>query len=183
MALTRRDVLGRAALGASSLAMARLAVPPRAASAGPVALPSPAQVRADFQRMVDLGPRLTGSEPHNRYVEWLEREFTAAGCELLPCDVYETNRWSMQRYGLDLLEGSAAGRVKVASYFPRSQETPEAGVTGPFVYGGPAPAPAINVVDSGGLQAALARYPADMASWAQGMSGPLGGRGQGPTLP
>src|SRR3954466_2454213 len=158
MALTRRDVLGRAALGASSLALARLALPPRAASAGPVALPSPAQVRADFQRMVDFGPRLTGSEPHNRYIEWLEREFTAAGCELLPCDVYETSRWSMQRYRLYLLFGGAAGGVKVPSYFPRSQETPEAGVTGPFVYGGTMPAPAINAGDAGSLQAALASY-------------------------
>ena len=178
MAVTRRDLLGRAALGASSLALARLAVPPRAASAGPVALPSPAQVRADFQRMVDFGPRLTGSEPHNRYIEWLEREFTSAGCELLPCDVYETNRWSMQRYGLDV----GGARVKVASYFPRSQETPETGVTGPFVYGGTLPAPAVNAGDAGSLQAALARYPADVASWAQGVSGTLGASAQGSIL-
>jgi len=169
-------------LGASSLAVARLGWPRVAAGAAPGGLPDAAQVRADFQRMVDFGPRLTGTDAHNRYIAWLEDEFAAAGCRLLPCDVYETTRWSMQRYGLELLEGSAAGRVKVASYFPRSQETPEAGVTGPLVYGGTAPAPAINVVDSGGLQAALARYPADMASWAQGMSGTLGGSAQGSIL-
>src|SRR3954454_14845403 len=171
---TRRRFIERAALGAGALAAGPQLWPRAAQAATPIGLPSPAQVRRDFQTMVDFGPRLTGSEPHNRYIEWLEREFAAAGCELLPCDVYETTRWSMQRYGLDLLEGGAAGRVKVASYFPRSQETPEDGVTGPLVYGGTAPAPAINVVDSGGLQAALARYPADMASWAQGMSGTLG---------
>src|SRR3954449_1605454 len=98
MDLTRRDVIGRAALGASSLAAARLAWPraaARAGSAGPVALPSPAQVRADFQRMVDFGPRLTGSEPHNRYIEWLEREFAPAGWERLPGDGYGTYRWCL----------------------------------------------------------------------------------------
>src|SRR3954469_5479599 len=180
--LTRRDLVGRAMLGASSLALTRLSWPRAAAGAAPAGLPDAAQVRADFQRMVDFGPRLTGTDAHNRYIAWLEDEFAAAGCDLLPCDVYETNRWSMQRYGLDLLEGSAAGSVKVASYFPRSQETPAAGVTGPLVYGGTAPAPAINAGDAGGMQAALARYPADMASRAQGMSGALGGSAQGSIL-
>src|SRR3954464_10375328 len=139
MALTRRDVLGRAALGASSLALARLALPPRAASAGPVALPSPAQVRKDFQTMVDFGPRLTGSEPHNRYIEWLEQEFTAAGCELLPCDVYTTDRWTVGDVRLSVLEGQGAGDVKVGAYFPRCRQTPPAGVTGPLVYAGSPP--------------------------------------------
>src|SRR3954463_5958625 len=117
MALTRRDVLGRAALGASSLALARLALPPRAASAGPIGLPSPARVRADFQRMVDFGPRLTGSEPHNRFLGWLQQEFTAAGCTLLPSDGLETNRWEVGSFGLDVLDGPGAGPVKIATYF------------------------------------------------------------------
>src|SRR5204862_4700709 len=101
--LTRRDLVGRAMLGASSLALARLSWPRVAAGAASAGLPDAAQVRADFQRMVDFGPRLTGTDAHNRYIAWLEDEFAAAGCHLLPCDVYETNRWSMQRYGLELL--------------------------------------------------------------------------------
>src|SRR3954447_8164051 len=177
--LTRRDLVGRAMLGASSLALARLSWPRAAAGAAPAGLPDAAQVRADFQRMVDFGPRLTGTDAHNRYIAWLEDEFAAAGCDLLPCDVYETTRWSMQRYGLELLEGSAAGRVKVASYFPRSQETPEGGVTGPFVYGGTLPAPPFTAGGAEALQAAVARYPADVASWAQAVSGSLGASTQG----
>src|SRR4051812_901500 len=179
--LTRRGLLGRAALGASSLGLAGLALPRGIAAAAPAGLPSPAQVRADFQRMVDFGPRLTGTEAHNRYIEWLEREFAAAGCELLPCDVYETNRWSMQSHGLDLLEGTP-GPGKVASYFPRSQETPAGGVTGPLVYGGTAPAPSVNGADAAAFQAGLARWPADMATWAQGLSGSLGGSAQGSVM-
>src|SRR4051794_41837763 len=90
--------------------------------------------------MIDFGPRLTGNRAHSRFIEWLEREFTGAGLKLLPCDVYETSRWEVGRFGLDVLDGDTAGPVKVATYFPRSKETPPAGGTGPLVYGGGAPA-------------------------------------------
>ncbi|MCW2990822.1 MAG: hypothetical protein JWM73_1416, partial [Solirubrobacterales bacterium] len=184
--LTRRRLLGRAAQGAGSLALASQVWPrlagAAAASGAPIGLPSPAQVRADFQTMVDFGPRLTGSDAHNRFIEWLEREFTAAGCELLPCDVYETSRWEAERFALDVLDGAAPGPVKVATYFPRSKETPAAGVTGPLVYGGTLPAPSINGPDPAAFQAGLARYPADIASWAQALPGTLGGSPQGSVL-
>ncbi len=137
-------------------------------------LPTPAQVRADIQRMVDFGPRLTGSDPHNRFVAWLEQEFTAAGYHLLPCDVFQTSRWLEQSFGLELLEGPGAGPAKVAAYFPRSQQTPPGGVTGPLVYGGVAPALSLNGTDTGALVAALERYPSDMATWAQGVAGLAG---------
>src|SRR5436309_8569366 len=111
----RRLVGGAAAMGLSSaLATSQLSrLASALASSGTTPLPSPAQVRADFQRMVDFGPRLTGSDSHNRYVEWLEQEFVNAGLQLIPCDVYQTERWSAQRVGLDLLDGSPAGTVKV----------------------------------------------------------------------
>ncbi|MFL5885179.1 MAG: hypothetical protein ACJ77M_08930 [Thermoleophilaceae bacterium] len=184
-AFTRRALLGRAAYGAGSIAFAsRLGLLQSAADAASrtVPLPTAAQVRADVQRMVDFGPRLTGNDAHNRFIEWLEREFTAAGCRLLPCDVYETSRWEVGRFGLDVLEGAGAGPAKVATYFPRSKETPAAGVTGPLVYGGAAPAPSVNGPDTGALQAGLARYPAELASWAQALPGTLSGSPQGSIL-
>jgi len=104
----------RAALGAGGLALGSQLWPRAARAAAPIGLPSPQQVRADFQTMVDFGPRLTGSEPHNRYIEWLEREFAAAGCDLLPCDVYETDRWEVGTVALDVLEGSGAGAARTA---------------------------------------------------------------------
>jgi hypothetical protein len=177
--ITRRRLLGNAACGAGSLALASYAWPRAARGAtAPIALPTAAEVRRDFQTMVDFGPRLTGSEPHNRFIEWLEREYTAAGCELLPCDVYETSRWEVGTFGLDV----AGAPVKVATYFPRSQETPAAGVTGPLVYGGTLPPPAVNGSDTAALQAAIARYPADVASWAQALPGTLSGSPQGAVL-
>src|SRR5882762_2346854 len=86
--LTRRTLLsGAAAVGLSgALAPRSLAALGRARAAAPIGLPSPKQVRADFQRMVDFGPRLTASDSHNRYVDWLGQEFTRAGLEVLPCD-------------------------------------------------------------------------------------------------
>ena len=146
--LSRREALRRgagAAIGLSS-ALAATRVPIarsalRAAARKPIPLPSPHHVARDFRRMVDFGPRLTGSASHNRYIAWLEREFVKAGLRLEPCDVYETLRWQAKNFGLDVLEGSGAGRVKVGTYYPRSHETPAGGVTGPLVYGGTAPAP------------------------------------------
>jgi len=110
--LTRRMLLGRAAaVGLSSALAARSlsTVGPAwaAPAAGPIPLPSPAQVRADFQRMVDFGPRLTGSDSHNRYIAWLEDEFTKAGLEVIPCDTYQTQRWLAGHVGLEYLYGTS----------------------------------------------------------------------------
>jgi hypothetical protein len=132
--------------------------------------------------MVDFGPRLTGNDAHNRFIGWLEREFTAAGLELLPCDVYRTSRWEVGRFGLDVLDGDARGPVKVATYFPRSKETPPAGVTGPLAYAGSPPPVSMNGTDVAALQAGLARYPADLASWAQALPGTLSGSPAGSIL-
>lgn len=176
-ALTRRALLGRAAAGASTFALAG-ALPRMVGSArGATAegwIPDPARVRADIQRMVDFGPRLTGSDAHNGYIDWLEREFVAAGCELVPCDTYQTSRWLEEGFSLDVLDGAGAGPVKVATYFPRSQQTPASGVSGPLVYGGTMPGPSINGGDVAALEAALARYPGDLASWAMALPGVVG---------
>ena len=185
--LTRRNLLsGAAAAGLSgALAPRSLAALGRARATTtpkPVGLPSPAQVRADFQRMVDFGPRLTASDSHNRYVAWLEEEFTKAGLDVLPCDTYTTERWLAEKVGLDILDGPGAGRVEVATYYPRSQETGAEGITGPLVYGGTVPVPSLNGADVGALDAAIARYPGELASWAAGITGTLAGLTPGSVL-
>ena len=199
--LTRRSLLARgAALGLSAtlpaatadgaLARARRRHKHRRrhrpirshAPTGPIPLPTPAQVQSDFERMVAFGPRLTASPEHANYIAWLEQEFTAAGLDLLAPDQYHTQRWLAQEYGLEILAGGGAGPVKVACYYPRCTATAPQGVTGPLVYGGSAPAPSVSFTDLGALQAAAARYPADIASWASGLSGTLAGGAQGSIL-
>src|SRR4051812_36319954 len=123
-------MLGASAVG-SGVAQALRRPSPRA-----VPLPSPRQVRRDFQRMVDFGPRFTGSVAHKRFVAWLRRQFAYAGLEILPRDIYEIERWEETGFGLEILDGPSPGPVKVATYYPRSKETAAEGITGPLVYGG-----------------------------------------------
>lgn len=125
--------------------------------------------------MVEFGPRLTASDAHSSYVDWLEQEFTDAGLQMLPRDTFNTDRWLAQQLGLDILNGPSAGPVPVATYYPRSQETPPGGVTGPLVYGGTAPAPSISFAGREDLEASLARYPSELASWANGLPGLVSG--------
>src|SRR4051812_49791936 len=101
--MTRRRLLGHAAVAAPALALGSRWVGSAAAARRTVPLPSPARVRADFKRMVDFGPRLTGNRAHNRFIEWLEREFTAAGLQLLPCGVYQNRRRAGGKFGLDII--------------------------------------------------------------------------------
>jgi len=152
-------------------ALASAAVPKRAVAKRRVTpLPSPARVRADFQRMVDFGPRYTGTASHDAFIDWLEHELVAAGVEMYPRQEWPLTVWEAGDYGLELLGGTQKGRVKVSGYLPRTQETGASGVTGPLVYAGPAPAPALDTRGEG-LVDAIEAYPAQVASWAQGLTG------------
>lgn len=178
--LARATTVGAAAAVAAaptSLAQGRA---PRRRRAVP--LPSPQQVRQDFTRMVEFGPRLTASRSHERYIGWLEDEFERAGLHVLDCDDYTTDRWLAERFGLEVLEGAHRGPVDVATYYPRSLQTPETGLTGPLVYGGTAPALSVSGGDLAALMLAVDRYPAELASWAQGLSGSIQGGTQGSVL-
>jgi hypothetical protein len=132
--------------------------------------------------MVQFGPRLTGSDAHNDYIAWLQEEFAAAGLQLLDCDVYETDRWLAESFDLTVLDGAGAGPVTVASYMPRSQQTSAAGVTGPLVYGGTAPALSASGLDVTALEDAIALYPAALDAWASALAGTLMGAAEGSVL-
>jgi hypothetical protein len=176
--ITRRSLLGRAAaLGAGTTLVAGPAAIAKSTRPGrrPVPLPTPQQIRRDFTTMVQFGPRLTATPQHDAYIGWLEDRFVQAGLELIPCDTYTTDRWLAQEWSLDLLEGASAGPVPVAAYYPRSQQTPAAGVTGPLVYGGVAPALSVSGTDLTALMQAIAAYPQQLASWIEGVSGTIEG--------
>ncbi len=177
-ATTRRTFLANAGAVTASAAAAAYAPPawahrPKRTRGTP--LPSAHQVRKEFTRMVEFGPRLTASKEHDNYVAWLEDEFERAGLQMAPDDPYTTDRWLAEDYRLDVLDGPTAGRVKLATYYTRSQETPPQGLTGPLVYGGTAPALAASGTDLNALQAAIERYPSELQSWTQGIAGLLSG--------
>jgi hypothetical protein len=188
--LTRRELVARAGAGAAALALSsEVALAPELAHAGRrstrvvhpkakpvIPLPSPAQVRADFQRMVDFGPRLTGSDNHNNYIAWLERQLVDAGVELIPCSTYETTRWAVGEFGLEVLDGPNPGPIEVASYYPRSQETPVTGIEGPLVYGGIIPIPSFNAGDLRSLVAGIEAYPQILGEWVTSLPSLLEGQ-------
>ena len=92
-----------------------------------------------------------------------------AGVELLPCSSYETTRWSVGEFGLEVLGGPHPGSIEIATYYPRSQETPAAGIEGPLVYGGIVPIPSFNVNDLQSVIAGIEAYPQALSEWAENL--------------
>ncbi len=168
-AITRRTLLARGAGGAALVAGGGLWRPPALGAQRRIrALPGAGAVRDDYQRMVDFGTRLTGTRPHLRFVDWLQEEFERAGCVVLPRIEHELDLWEAHRFGLDVLDGAAAGPVRVSAPFTRSGETPQAGIEARLVYGGVPPLPSgLATGDLAGLSAALLRYPEMLAQWAR----------------
>lgn len=135
--LSRRQLLGAGA-GVAAAGLASAAPLGWAAPRGRVVpLPSAARIRADYRRMVEFGPRLPGYVEHDLFCDWLEREFVAAGLELIPCDAYEYDRWRPKRFALEVLDGASPGAVKVATSFVRAKGTPKGGVSGRLVHDAP----------------------------------------------
>lgn len=137
MTLSRRDLLRHGA-AAGALAMTAGRATPAAgtavrAVAPPETLPSPGALLEDFGRMVDFGPRLTGTPAHERFIDWVQDELERAGCVMYPRDDQPFTYWNAERVGLDVLDGDRPGPVALSSYFPRSGETPAAGITGRLV--------------------------------------------------
>lgn len=132
-------------------------------------LPSSETLYEGIKQMNDLGPRFTGSDAHNAYIDWLKAEFEAAGCTIQqkPDDVYPFQRWLAEAWSLELLDGPNPGPVPVASYYPYGGETPAGGIVGQLVYAGKAPEPRItgDPTDVAGTFAAIRAYREEFAAW------------------
>jgi hypothetical protein len=137
--MSRRALLRRGGAAAAMVVGGRLLgpggpAPARAAqAAAPGALPSAARIRDDVERMVGFGPRLTGTPAHETFIDWVQDELERAGCVSYPRDQKAFTYWNAKRWSLDLLGGPAPGPVRTAYYFPRSGDTPDAGITGKLV--------------------------------------------------
>ena len=79
-----------------------------------------------------LGLRATGSRSHERYVDDLRDLLDRAGVEHLRFENAPMDRWTTDTWSFDLVDGSAAGPVRTASYIPYSGSTPPQGVTAPL---------------------------------------------------
>ncbi|MCW3027255.1 MAG: hypothetical protein JWN81_466 [Solirubrobacterales bacterium] len=176
--LSRRALMARALTASAGLVGARLLAGPGGALASTLPatlpggnetvaslLPSAQQVRSGVQTMVNFGPRLTGSRAHNRYIAWLQTQFTKAGCSVLPPDPHPLTLWQARRYGLEVLGGASPLIIPVSSYYPRSGATARTGVTGKLVYLGAGPPVSISPGDPGGIPAAMQLYESSMEGW------------------
>ncbi|MFD3163310.1 hypothetical protein [Herpetosiphon sp. NSE202] len=86
-----------------------------------------------------LGPRLTGSEAHQRFIEFLAAELTALGCEVQR-DRYYFTRWEAQKWGLALQNANRSETAITTSfYYPYSGCTPAEGILGELVDCGKSP--------------------------------------------
>lgn len=139
--LSRRSVL-RGVAGVTLGGIAATTLAPGTASAAPAALAAPvrmgavptaADLRRDVQRMVDFGPRFTGSDGHQAFLDWTVKQWRAAGCTILPPDNQTFQRWLATDWSLEIIAGQGVGPVRVASYFPYGGETPPGGAVGKLV--------------------------------------------------
>ncbi|MFA6866817.1 MAG: hypothetical protein WCR54_04800 [Clostridia bacterium] len=93
------------------------------------------------EMLVGLGPRLTGSQPHIDYINFLEKELISYGYEIGEDDnVF--NKWEPKDYSLNY-ESNEGNIIEVdkndISYYPYSGQTEEEGVTAPMKWCGKEP--------------------------------------------
>ncbi len=84
------------------------------------------------RRMVELGPRLTGSPALDAWHDQLAHELEVMGLEVQREKVPVT-WWDHQEWSLDLLDGDTAEPIELSSYYPYSGFTSEEGVTAEIV--------------------------------------------------
>jgi len=102
-------------------------------------LPSEKEVWDQLVWMAKLGPKYTGNEAHNAFVEFLAAEMKGLGLDVSR-EHYTFPRWDATRTALSAgPKGGSKSAVPVTSYFPYSGSTRPEGVTGDIVYAGSAP--------------------------------------------
>ncbi|PBC69586.1 hypothetical protein BX265_6917 [Streptomyces sp. TLI_235] len=127
---------------------------PLSPEAGPLAGQAVPDLYRDLATMVGFGPRLTGSNAHQQFIDWLEDGLTQVGLRVQRTTQSFT-RWTAQSTGLVLNGGPAAGRVQVAAPYPYCGPTPAAGVTGNLAYVGGGSSAEIAAADLRGAIAVL----------------------------
>ncbi|TVX91530.1 Zn-dependent exopeptidase M28 [Cohnella terricola] len=92
-------------------------------------LDSSAVMLRNIETMNAFGSRTTGSEGHNRFVVWLERQVTDMGFTVHR-DNYAFDRWDEKSSSFFIEEDE----IRISSVFPYSGVTDDEGVSGELVY-------------------------------------------------
>lgn len=99
----------------------------------PALLPSQQQVWSWVEGLNSFGARLTGTQAHQRSLDFIATELAAIGLQPQR-DTHRFRRWQARRWALSMQTSSGAQSLPVSFYFPYSGETPSEGVTGEIVY-------------------------------------------------
>lgn len=102
----------------------------------PTLLMDAAELEMWQRRMVELGPRLTGSPALDAWHDQLAGELEALGLQVQR-ETVPVTWWDHQEWSLDLLAGEGdpddAEPIPLSSYYPYSGFTPEEGVTAEII--------------------------------------------------
>lgn len=103
----------------------------------PALLASIDEIWTALEQMNHHGPRYTGSESHQWFVNMLDSGMKEAGLQTLR-DSYTFPRWEGKHWSLSVTpnEGGQRVDVPVTFYYPHSGETGPQGLTGPLAYAG-----------------------------------------------
>jgi hypothetical protein len=86
--------------------------------------------------MVGLGPRISATQSHRRWLDVLEDHFQRTGLTTFRHTQNLTTsspHWDATEWSLAIIEGSSEIPVPVSSYFPYSGETPAQGLVAELV--------------------------------------------------
>lgn len=91
----------------------------------------------NFQKCInDLGPRLTGSDSHKKYINFIKKQMESYGLDIFE-DVYRFDKWEAKNWRLSIeTEKGIVEEMPTTFYFPYSGETSKRGVSGELVYCG-----------------------------------------------
>jgi hypothetical protein len=112
-----------------------------------------AQLRSWHEELDDRGLRATGSPAHERYVDVLHDRLERIGAGHVHFESATLQRWTPSAWGLDVTDGSSAGKVPVAGYIPYSGSIPAGGVTAPLTF-----VPGGTTLDPGSLAGKVALF-------------------------
>lgn len=133
------------------------------------------RLQAEMDKLVEIGPKLTGSKDHTKYIEYLKSEIKNMGLPVY-VDPFFFDRWEAKNYSLKVNIDGEMKDIPVSSPHPYSGETGKDGVEGELVYLGSAfrpfgikgKIPVIKMTNLSMLPSTLAfnarsAYPADTA--------------------
>lgn len=99
-------------------------------------LPDRATIAGWQAYMNQLGPRLTGTAAHQRFIEFLREQITAIGYQV-ETDRHYFQKWEAEQANLHLLAADGTEQeIRVASIYPYSGMTSSQGIEGELVYCG-----------------------------------------------